>query len=133
MHPQFGDIVTTSVSNNILETVNRSVIGLIVIAILPCRCTRGISQNRNIHVVLMPVRMSARCAWLELNTIDHISVSISASASASVTGAATLVSTVMADAHDGKVDVATDNQEPVVYAEAASNGGYQHGSPIELV
>ena len=84
----------------------------------------------------MPVRMGARCAWLELNTVDHISVSISASASASVTGAATLVSAVMADAHDGKVDVATDNQEPVVYAKAVSNGGYQQvatGSSVELV
>jgi hypothetical protein len=80
------------------------------------------------HLVLMPVRMGARCAWLEINTVDHITVSISASASA--TSSATVVSAVMADAHDGKV---TDNQESVVYAKAASNGNYQHGSGNELV
>lgn len=86
------------------------------------------------HVVLMPVPTVARGAWLQMNTVDHIAVSISASASA--TGAATVVSAVMADAHGGKVDSATDNQEPVVYAKAVSNGGYQQvatGSGVELV
>lgn len=86
------------------------------------------------QVVLMPIPTAARGAWLQMNTVDHIAVSISASASA--TGAATAVSAVMADAHDGKVDVAADNQEPVIYAQAVSNSGYQqvaNESDVELV
>ena len=58
------------------------------------------------HVVLMPIPTVARGAWLQMNTVDHIAVSISASASATV------------------------------YAKAVSNGGYQQvatGSSVELV
>ena len=87
------------------------------------------------QVVLMPVPTAARGAWLQMNTVDHIAVSISASASAS--GAASAVSAVMAEAHDAKAREAADNQEPVVYAQAVGvNGGYQQiatGSGVDLV
>ena len=87
------------------------------------------------QVVLMPIPTAARGAWLQMNTVDHIAVSLAASASA--TGSATAVSAVMADAHGGKVDVASDNQEPVIYAQAVSNGGYQQcattGNDLEMV
>ena len=87
------------------------------------------------QVVFMPISTAARGAWLQMNTVDHIAVSIAASASA--TGAATAVSVVeVADDHDGKIDVATTNQEPVVYAQAVLNSGYQQvatRSDVELV
>ena len=88
------------------------------------------------QAVLMPVPISGRIsAWLQMNTVDHIVVSVSASASAS--GAATAVSAVMADAHDAKAHEAADNQEPVVYAQAVGmSSGYQQvatTSGVELV
>ena len=86
------------------------------------------------QVVMMPIPTAARGAWLQMNTIDHVAVSISASASA--TGAATAVSTIIADSHDGKVDVTADSQETVVYAQAVSSGGYQQvaaGTDVEMV
>ena len=83
------------------------------------------------QVVLMPIPTAARGAWLQMNTVDHIAVSISASASA--TGAATAVSAIMADTTDGKVDAVAANQEPVVYAQAVSNSGYQQVAGVEMV
>ena len=74
------------------------------------------------QVVMMPIPTAARGAWLQMNTIDHVAVSISASASA--TGAATAVSTIIADSHDGKVDKTADSQETAVYAQAVSSGDY---------
>jgi hypothetical protein len=90
------------------------------------------------HVVLMPTPAAARGAWLQMNTIDHIAVSISASASASATGtaAAAAVSTIMNDTNNEKMNEATDNHQPVVYAQAVVNGNYQpvpHGDGVELV
>jgi hypothetical protein len=94
--------------------------------------------NRNpyvsFQVVLMPISTAARGAWLQMNTVDHIAVSIAASAS--TTGAATAVSAVMASASDGKADVVSENQEPVIYAKAVSHGGYQPcatGNDVEMV
>jgi hypothetical protein len=87
------------------------------------------------QVVLMPVPTAARGQWLQMNTVDHIAVSIASAVTATGT-AATAVSVVMADTQNGKVDVAADHQEPVIYAQAVSSGGYQQcatGNDIDLV
>ena len=75
------------------------------------------------QVVLMPIPTAARGSWLQMNTIDHIAVSIATSASAS--GAATSVRAIMVDAHGGKVDLAAIKQENVIIAQAESNADYE--------
>jgi hypothetical protein len=88
------------------------------------------------HVVLVPTAAAARGAWLQMETIDHIGVSVSLSASAS--GVATTANAVMAHTHDSKIDESSDNNHPVVYAQAvasstAANGNYQQINDVEMV
>ena len=77
------------------------------------------SQMVSYQVVLMPVPASARGAWMQMNTVDHIEVSISASA----TAASANVPNVLL--HNGKVDIAAENHKPVTCAKAVENGDYQ--------
>ena len=60
----------------------------------------------------------ARSGWSQMNTIDHIAVSIAASASATV--AATVVRAIMVDAQSWLVAI---NQK--ILAQAESNVNYQ--------
>jgi hypothetical protein len=88
------------------------------------------------HVVLVPTAAAARGAWLQMETIDHIGVSVSLSASAS--GVATTANAVMAHTHDSKIDESSDNNHPVVYAQAVAssttaNGNYQQVRDVEMV
>jgi hypothetical protein len=88
------------------------------------------------HVVLVPTAAAARGAWLQMETIDHIGVSVSLSASAS--GVATTANAVMAHPHDSKIDESSDNNRPVVFAQAvasstAANGNYQQFNDVEMV
>jgi hypothetical protein len=88
------------------------------------------------HVVLMAIPAASRGAWLQMNTIDHIAVSISPSASATGTASAAAVSAVVNNAYDEKMNEAADNHQPVVYAQAVVSGNYQSvpsGDGVELV
>jgi hypothetical protein len=72
------------------------------------------------HVILVPVASASRGAWLQMETVDHIGVSVSLSASAS--GVATAI---VQEASSSKVEECNANHEPVVYAEAvATSRGY---------
>ena len=71
------------------------------------------------HVVLMPVPSGARGAWLQMNTIDHIAVSI-----ASLTSVHGAIG-AMAVKHDGAVEATIGSRKPVVYAKAVADGDYQ--------
>jgi hypothetical protein len=88
------------------------------------------------HVVLVPTAAGARGAWLQMETIDHIGVSVSLSASAS--GVATTANATMAHTHDSKIDESSDNSHPVVYVQAvvsstSVNGNYQQINDVEMV
>jgi hypothetical protein len=88
------------------------------------------------HVVLVPTAAAARGAWLQMETIDHIGVSVSLSATAS--GVATTANATMAHPHDSKIDESSDNNRPVVFAQAvasstAANGNYQQVNDVEMV
>jgi hypothetical protein len=102
---------------------------------LECEEMTNRTPYASFQVVVKSVAIVARGWWLKMSTVDHIAVSISSAATA--TGdAATAVSVVKADTRNSKVDVAADHQEPVIYAQAVSNGGYQQcatGNDLDLV
>lgn len=85
---------------------------------LECEEMTNRTPGVSFHVVLMPVPSGARGAWLQMNTVDHIAVSI-----ASLTSVHSAICT-MADKHDGVVE-ATGSRKPVVYAKAVADGDYQ--------
>jgi hypothetical protein len=69
------------------------------------------------HLVLIPIAAGARGAYLQMDTVDHIEVSVSRSASAS--GVTTNESALMGDAIDSKTHMlSVDDEHPVVYAHA---------------
>jgi hypothetical protein len=81
------------------------------------------------HAVLVPVTVALRCASLQINTVDHIGVSVSLSASASgAATAAVLEPTSMESTKMAEAASSSDAGHPVVYAQAvasSSRGDYQ--------
>jgi hypothetical protein len=70
------------------------------------------------HLVVIPTLVASRvCAYVHMDTVDHIEVSISMSASAS--GVATTESAQLADTSESKALTSNgDDEHPVVYAHA---------------
>lgn len=90
-----------------------------------CEAMTNRTPYVSFHVVLMSTPAAARGAWLQMNTIDHIGVSIAGNATAAVSASAGAVNSIMVDTHDTKSDDAAGSPEPVVYAQAVLNGKYQ--------
>jgi hypothetical protein len=79
------------------------------------------------HTVLVPVPAAARGAWLQMDTVDHIGVSVSLSASASGAATAAVVENTMESTKMAEASISSDAGHPVVYAQAvaSSRGDYQ--------
>lgn len=89
------------------------------------------------QLVLIPTSAGARGAYLQMDTVDHIEVSISPSASAS--GVANVDSARLADVIESKADMSiADTEQSVVYAHAILSspirGEYQQvQTDVEMV
>ena len=83
------------------------------------------------HAVLVPVPAAARGAWLQMESMDHIGVSVSMSAAAAGAAGAASVVVENSSLEVTKRDETSNGGHPVVYAQAmtATRGDYQ---PVDV-